>query len=184
VVDSLGLHINRKSGEITESVLAAAQEYSKQLVSGTVAGARPLMRSLISRIVVNAASIDVKLDKQALHRVLNEGRSSRRSRIAKHNGLLHLKVEARLKRCGGEVRFILPANLSGQIQAHPLPSLIKAVARAHDWYDQIVRGERSGSRSIAKATGLDERYVSRILQCAFLTPDIVERSWMVASHKI
>jgi hypothetical protein len=64
--------------------------------------------------------------------------------------------------------------LSGQIQVRPLPSLVKAVARAHDWYGQIVRGEQSGSRSIARANGLDERYVSRILQCAFLAPNIVE----------
>ncbi len=174
VVDSLQLKRKKTNGEFIESILATAQEYSKQLVSGTVAETRPLVRSLISNVVVGAARVEVILDKHALHRALNQGRSSRYSRTTNHNGILHLKVEARLKRCGGEARFILPANLSGQIQVRPLHSLVKAVARAHDWYGQIVRGERSGSRSIARATGLDERYVSRILQCAFLAPDIVE----------
>ena len=90
------------------------------------------------------------------------------------NGLLALRIKARLKRCGGEVRLVLLANSGGEIPVRPLPSLIKAVARAHDWYERIVRGQLTGSRSIADATGLDERYVSRILQRAFLAPDIVE----------
>jgi hypothetical protein len=55
-----------------------------------------------------------------------------------------------------------------------VPSLIKAIARAHDWYCRIIRGEVTGSRSIAEATGLDERYVRRIFQFAFLAPDIAE----------
>lgn len=91
-----------------------------------------------------------------------------------HNGFLSLKVKARLKRCGGEVRLVVPANSGGEIPVHLVPSLIKVVARAHDWYRRIIRGELTGSRSIAEATGLGERYVRRIFQCAFLAPDIVE----------
>jgi site-specific DNA recombinase len=48
------------------------------------------------------------------------------------------------------------------------------IARAHDWRDQLIAGEVSGPRSIAKQTGLDESYVRRILGLAFLAPDIVE----------
>ena len=33
---------------------------------------------------------------------------------------------------------------------------------------------RRARRSIAAQTGLDERYVGRVLECAFLAPDIVE----------
>ena len=72
------------------------------------------------------------------------------------------------------MRLVLPANSGGEIPVHLAPSLIKAVARAHDWYRRIIRGELTGGRSIAEATGLSERYVSRIFQCAFLAPDIVE----------
>jgi hypothetical protein len=48
------------------------------------------------------------------------------------------------------------------------------VARAHRWPEQIVQGKLEGRRSIARLTGLDERYAGRILDCAFLAPDIVE----------
>jgi site-specific DNA recombinase len=175
VIDSLGLQRKRRSGELAERILATAQEFSKLLASGAVAEMRLLIRNLVSRITVGAATVEMILDRQALHRALNEGRSSTCSGNPNHNGVLKFKVNARLKSYGGEARFILPANSPGEVQVHPLQSLIKAVVRAHDWYGQIVRGERSGSRSIARATGLDECYVSRILQCAFLAPDIVER---------
>lgn len=69
---------------------------------------------------------------------------------------------------------MFPANSPGEIPVHHAQPLIKAVARAHDWYARIVGGELTGCGSIARATGLDERYVSRIFECAFLAPDTVE----------
>jgi len=158
----------------TQSILAAAQEWSKRLASAAVAETRPFIRSFVSRIVVHTENVDVLLDKQALRSALLDGRSPTSPRADLHNGFLSLKVKARLKRCGAEVRLVLPANAGGEIPVHPVQSLIKAVARAHGWYDRIVRGELTGGRSIANTTGLDERYVSRIFQCAFLAPDIVE----------
>jgi site-specific DNA recombinase len=91
----------------------------------------------------------------------------------KAEDIIILDIDARLKRCGGEVRLVLPAH-SVDERRRPLPSLIKAIARAHDWHEQIVAGEMTGRRSIGKATGLDERYVARILHAAFLAPDIVD----------
>jgi cystathionine beta-lyase family protein involved in aluminum resistance len=38
----------------------------------------------------------------------------------------------------------------------------------------IIAGEYKDQRAIATATGLNERYVSRIIQGAFLAPEIVE----------
>jgi site-specific DNA recombinase len=172
VVDTLALQ--GRNAAATQSILAAAQEWSKRLASAVAAETRPFIRSFISRIVVHTANVEMLLDKQALRSALLDRRSTTSPRADPHNGFVSLKVKARLKRCGGEVRFVLPANSAGEIPVHPMRSLIKAVARAHGWYDRIVRGELTDGRSIAKATGLDERYVSRIFQCALLAPDIVE----------
>jgi site-specific DNA recombinase len=81
---------------------------------------------------------------------------------------------SRVKRCGGEMRLVVPAGLGGRTPSNPLASLVKAVARGRGWYESIVAGEALGRRSIAHKLGLDERYVARILNCAFLAPDIVE----------
>ena len=84
-----------------------------------------------------------------------------------------IEAAAQLKRCGGEVRLVLPPDSTGA-QPHEVPSLIRAISRAHDWVDRILRGEVVNQRSIAKETGLDERYISRIIPLAFLAPDLTE----------
>ncbi|WP_035304277.1 recombinase family protein [Brevundimonas aveniformis] len=50
----------------------------------------------------------------------------------------------------------------------------KALARAHRWAAQIANGERSGSDDIAKAEGLQSRYVDKLLRLAWLSPQIQE----------
>jgi len=56
----------------------------------------------------------------------------------------------------------------------PKPPLIKAVARAHGWYEKVVQGKAFDMRSLARDAGLTDRYVRKVFRCAFLAPDIVE----------
>ena len=86
---------------------------------------------------------------------------------------IRVEVSATVARCGGEVRILLPAD-SGDGVRRQVPSLARAIVRAHQWVDRMVRGDALDQRSIAKEDGLDERYVGRILLLAFLAPDITE----------
>src|ERR1039458_5319053 len=52
----------------------------------------------------------------------------------------------------------------------PCPS----VACGRQGHEGIVPGEVSGQRAIAERLGLNEGYVGRVLECAFVAPDIVE----------
>ena len=58
--------------------------------------------------------------------------------------------------------------------ASPDENLIALLARAHRWRDQLAAGEFQTAREISHRTGTGPGEVSRIIQLAFLAPDIVE----------
>jgi site-specific DNA recombinase len=87
---------------------------------------------------------------------------------------LTLTVDARLKRCGGETKLIVPARATDSTLPRPNPTLIKALARAHSWFARLQSGQGSSIRAIARAERLAERYIARIIPLAFLAPDITE----------
>jgi len=85
-----------------------------------------------------------------------------------------LRIEAHFERVKGEIRIIPPSDSRENTLTRPDPALLKAIARARLWYEMLVSGQAKSLRAIATATGVDERYVSRVIRCAFLAPDIVE----------
>jgi hypothetical protein len=77
-----------------------------------------------------------------------------------------------LKRRGVELRLIVgDYNRSAAIVDLPL---VKAVARAHRWFDELSTGKSKSLAAIAAREGLAVRYVGRLIRLAFLAPDIVE----------
>jgi site-specific DNA recombinase len=86
---------------------------------------------------------------------------------------IRLAMKAYLRRHGGSVRLILPPDHGSATLT--VPPLVHAVARAHGWLQLIMRGEAPNQRALARTTGHDERYVSKILPLAFLAPDVVEK---------
>jgi site-specific DNA recombinase len=132
------------------------------------------LQSIATRIVVRHQKIELQLSK---HSVLKTFLTPQRNEeiaptLPASEDLIILDADAQLRRCGGEVRLLLADT--EQNRARPAPSLVRAVARAHDWMDRILRGEIPNQRGLAKQTGFDERYISGILPLAFLAPDITE----------
>jgi site-specific DNA recombinase len=78
----------------------------------------------------------------------------------------------RLKRRGVELRLIV-GDHNRSAATVDLP-LLKAVARAHRWFDEISTGKASSLAEIAAREGLAVRYVGRLIRLAFLAPVIVE----------
>ena len=89
--------------------------------------------------------------------------------------MICLTIEVKLKRYGGELHLVVPPNfIASESSRQTKTSLIKAVARAHGWYERVLEGKALDQRSLARHAGLTERYVRKVFACAFLAPDIVE----------
>ncbi len=121
--------------------------------------------------MIHPDRIEVEVNKSELHAAL-AGAPVAASRQVSFD-IIRLELEARIKRCGGEMRLVVPPDVPWRVRTHPAPSLVKVVARAHQWCEWVISGKVWSGRSIAEKTGLDERYASQILECAFLAPDIV-----------
>ncbi len=50
--------------------------------------------------------------------------------------------------------------------------MLKAVVRAHDWWNRLLSGDEGTIADIARTEGVTDRYVRRILDLAFLAPNI------------
>ena len=73
----------------------------------------------------------------------------------------------------GETKLIIDAPDSSEV-AEPDPALIKMIANAHQWWEDLVAHRYSTMRALSEAYSKNERYVARVLQLAFLAPEIVD----------
>ena len=56
----------------------------------------------------------------------------------------------------------------------PNASLLKAIARAHQWFEELVSGRATSLAAIASRQGVTDPYIARLIRLAFLAPKIVE----------
>ena len=90
------------------------------------------------------------------------------------NSILDLSrfVPLKMKRRGVETRIIIAA---GDEPPRKVDSaLLKAVARARVWFDELASGRVRSLAEIARNEGIGKRYVERLSHLAFVAPAIVE----------
>jgi hypothetical protein len=96
--------------------------------------------------------------------------------IQSSDGRLTLSVPIQFKRRAGRKQVTLPNGEPGL----PRPwdtaatSLQLALARGHKWLAMLESGEVSTMTEIAKREGIDNSYVSRMVNLTTLAPDIID----------
>jgi site-specific DNA recombinase len=155
----------------TKELIAAATKHSE-------ATDRDFLTKVVQRVIVYPDRLELEISKNTLRSVLMGSRAEPIKLADEQEQasveLLRLDVRAQLRRHGGEMRLVIPPDIPGHVKPPPISSLLKAIARGHQWHEWIMNGEVSSMVAIANRLGLTERYVGRILECAFLAPDIVE----------
>ena len=133
-----------------------------------------IVRSIVSRVEVHPDRIDVDCSQDALREWLigvtpNVGDAQ----SAPRNNLVRLSATVRLKRRGVEAKLIVDGDGERPITS-PDPALIKAVAKAHTWNQELLAGKARSIRALARDASVTNRYVRKLLPLAFLAPDIIE----------
>jgi DNA invertase Pin-like site-specific DNA recombinase len=158
------------------ALLAAAAELARRWPTLAPAALRGFVRAITKRVVVHTDHLNIVLSPDRLRAALrtNPVSADPPDLDQPYRAEVTLTVDARLKRCGGETKLIVPAHAAGNTPPRPNPTLLKALARAHSWVTRLLSGQASSIRAIAQAEGLTARYVARIVPLAFLAPDITE----------
>jgi hypothetical protein len=172
VMDELG--VPGEPSDKARQMITEAKKLALRIRSTSSLIVHEVLRKVLRRIVVDADTIEIEASASGLRAILMNQRvpppNDNRSGI----DVIRFKIEARLKRCGIEMRLVVNPGDIGPEPPPPVPSLVKAVARGHELYQWMMAGEVSDQRSIARRLGVTERYTGRLLECAFLAPDIVE----------
>jgi site-specific DNA recombinase len=179
------------AAEIERSVAAAAQSIldDQQTVVSAIEEAAlglsrivPILKSAAAwsaRLKVEqdkalSSLIDrIDLDQDGLRLSIRLPLSDAESGASDGSSHLSLKrhVPMQIRRRGVELRLVINGRASASYKTDQ--SLLRAVARAHCWFDDLVSGR--SMVEIAKCNGVGKQYVSRLIRLAFLAPEMVER---------
>ena len=124
---------------------------------------RYAIATLIGRVLVSESEFDVDIK---LSVMLSAGAPPPRRMNYR------LKVPVELMRRNGEMAVVVAGDSRHEAKADPV--LVKAIARGVTWFEQLSCGQGDTIKSIAKRERLTDRYVSRMIELAFLSPRIVE----------
>ena len=137
-------------------------------LAGTLPDDRATLRALIQKVTAGQNDVRVDIGTAALANVLGVDLPGA---DAPHT--IKRSIRVRLRRCRGEAKLITGHDHETDTSP-PRTSLLKALARAHDWNQRLIRGEARSIRQLADDASVTEGYVRQLLPLASLAPDLVE----------
>jgi site-specific DNA recombinase len=165
-----GLSFPNDDSETLQRLIRGAGRLAEELSAGGSTAGRGFVRKVIRRIVVRTDNLEIEMSRSQLRASL----SDEQSRVPQHqepDDSIRIRIEARLKRCGKEMRLVISPDSSKRQKITPL---LKAVVRAHQWRKGVLAGEVPNRKLAANRLNLKQEYFRRVLGCAFLAPDIIE----------
>jgi hypothetical protein len=159
-ISSSACNLGVGAGEIP-AVVEAASEWSPRLQSE--ADCTAALSELVDKVELKLGGIELSINLPL-------------SVDGTHGAVAMLSmtrfIALRMKRRGVEMRLIIegaevPPRMTDA-------ALLKAIARAHRWFEELLSGRATTLAAIASCEGVTDRYVARLIRLAFLAPKIVE----------
>lgn len=88
---------------------------------------------------------------------------------------LRVHIPLTLRNRGGRPRILPPKEIEVAMERGQDARLLRAIGRAWDWRHRLERGDVNTIADLAKAEGISDRYVSRVIRLAWLAPSVLER---------
>jgi site-specific DNA recombinase len=86
-----------------------------------------------------------------------------------------LTAVVEFKRRGAATKMVLPGLAPQQdVISKCDPALVKAIARGRAWFEELAAGRVRSLQELALRDGITRRYIRRLVDLAFLSPQLVE----------
>jgi hypothetical protein len=88
---------------------------------------------------------------------------------------IRVMIPLKVKRRNGRPRIVPPDNIDAAEYQAQEPHLLRALARAWGWRRMLERGEVTTIQDIAVAVKVSDRFISRMLRLAYLSPAVLDQ---------
>jgi len=88
---------------------------------------------------------------------------------------LRIHIPLTMRNRGGRPRILPPKEIEVAMDRGQDARLLRAIGRAWDWRRRLERGDVTTIADLAREEGISDRYVSRVIRLAWLSPSVLER---------
>jgi site-specific DNA recombinase len=139
-------------------------------LSGSPEERAKIVRGLVEKVIVDDSTLMIKVRCDGL---LGGGVSLSASDTASDTSI-ELKAAVAFRQRGVETKLVLPDLAQKNHGSRCDPALIKAIVRGRAWFEELATGRARSLQELAKRDGITRRYIRRLLNLAFLSPQLVE----------
>jgi site-specific DNA recombinase len=150
------------------SGLKTASELADSLTSGSPMAQN--VADLVARVTVSRTSLNISIKRDRLLAMLTDtcvGQSQDKD----HDNIISLEAAVPAAPGGGSDKLVF----EDQEAKTPDAVVVKAIARASLWFEQLTTGKWQSMAEIAVRENITDNYVSNLIHLAWLSPDIVGR---------
>lgn len=154
------------------SLCKRAAETAERIKSADSSKIRGSIENIVRGVVLSKDDLLVEISSEGLLQLLENRPAAKQARSTKSeasNEVIHtLRVSLRAK-----MPLVRTRSDELEVASAPDASLLKAVARAVSWFDDLKRGNVADFRDLAKREGITASSAARMLRLAFLQPAVI-----------
>lgn len=168
LTDALG--IEKSKPEVIAQARSAGVRLATEIEAALPGPLTETMSEIVESVAISTGKVGIRLKRHELRARLL-GRVDEPDEDA---APIEITVAVQIARYGMANRLVVEGATSSREGVASDEPLIRAIACGRAWFDELASGRASSFGEIAERVGVTDRYVSRMVDLAFLAPDVVE----------